>query len=72
MMMITVMGPGEACADPEKYLKSISGDALSEFGMPQSESIIIKPDYLLLASLAGILIFATVVVMLLISYCLHK
>jgi hypothetical protein len=72
MMMITVMGPGESCADPDKYVKSISGSALSEFGMPQRDSIIIKPDYPLLIALAGILVASTGIVMVLISYCLHK
>ena len=72
LMMITVMGPGEACADPDKYVKSISGNALSEFGMPQSEEIIIKPDYPLLVCMGCLLVLSTGVVMLLIAYCLHK
>jgi hypothetical protein len=72
MMMVSVVGPGESCSNPDQYVKMISTDTLSEFGMPQSDSIIIKPDYPLLISLGLILIFSTAIVMTLIAYCLHK
>lgn len=73
MMMITVMGAGESCPDPEKYVKSMSGNTLSEFGAPQSDvGIIIKPDYGLLLSLAGILFLSTAVTMGVIAVGLHS
>jgi len=72
MMMITVMGAGQACADPDRFVQSISGNALSEFGMPQSDEIIIKPDYPLLICMGCLLVLSTGIVMVLISYCLHK
>lgn len=71
-MIITVMGPGESCADPDKYVQAISAEALSQFGVPQRSGIIITPDYPLLVGMGCILILSTGVVMLLIAYCLHK
>lgn len=72
LLVITVMGPGEACADPERFLQPISGGSLSQFGIPQRADIIIGPDYGLLASLGCILLLSTGTVMVLIAYCLHK
>lgn len=72
MMLVTVMGAGEACADPDRFLQSISGSSLSQFGIPQRADIIIGPDYGLLASLGCILVLSTGTVMVLIAYCLHK
>ena len=71
-MVITVMGAGETCTDPDRYVQSISGSALSAFGVPQRQDIIIGPDYPLLVGLACILLLATATVMVLIAYCLHK
>lgn len=72
LMVITVMGAGESCADPDRYVQSISGSALSAFGVPQRQDLIIGPDYPLLVGLACILVLATATVMVLIAYCLHK
>jgi len=72
LMVITVMAAGETCTDPDRYVQSISGSALSAFGVPQRQDIIIGPDYPLLVGLACILLLATGTVMVLIAYCLHK
>lgn len=72
LMVITAMGAGESCADPDRYVQSISGSALSAFGVPQRQDLIIGPDYPLLVGLACILLLATATVMVLIAYCLHK
>lgn len=72
LMVITVMAAGETCTDSDRYVQSISGSALSAFGVPQRQDIIIGPDYPLLVGLACILLLATGTVMVLIAYCLHK
>jgi len=72
MMLVTVKGPGEACADPDRYVQSISASSLSQFGVPQRQDIIIGPDYPLLVSLGCILVLTTGAVMVLVAYCLHK
>jgi len=72
MMLVTVKGAGEACADPDRYLQSISGASLSAFGIPQREDIIIGPDYPLLAALGATLVLSTGAAMVLVAYCLHK
>ena len=33
IMIITVMGAGETCSDPDRYVQTLSGDTLAELGV---------------------------------------
>jgi hypothetical protein len=72
LLCIVVVGAGETCADPDKYLQAISAGSLSANGVPMDSDIIIKLDYALLAAMAATLILFIAIIMVLIAYCLHK
>jgi ABC-type phosphate transport system permease subunit len=53
-------------------VQTVSGESLSEIGVSQKSDIILKPNYSLIAAIGLILLFSTMIVMVLIFYCLHK
>jgi hypothetical protein len=72
MMVISVKGPGESCADPDRYLQVMSGESLAAFGVSQRTDIIIQPNYPLLVSMLFIGVFGTGFVLWMVYYCMHK
>ena len=72
ILMVTVMAAGETCSDPDRYVQTVSGESLSEIGVSLRKDIILRPNYSLIAAIGLILLFSTMVVMVLIFYCLHK
>lgn len=71
-MVISVKGQGESCADPDRYLQIMSGDALASFGVSQRTDIIVQPNYPLLVSMLFITIGGTAITLYLVHYCMHK
>ena len=41
LMIITVKGKGEECADPDRYVQTVSGASLAEVGINQKHDIIL-------------------------------
>jgi len=41
MMIISVKGDGESCADPDRYLQIMSGESLSQMGVAQRTDLIV-------------------------------
>lgn len=72
LLIVTVKGPGETCADPDRYLQVMSGETLARFGVSQRSDIIVKPNYPLLVSMVCIGLFGTAFTMLMVHYCMHK
>jgi len=72
LLIVTVKGAGENCADPDRYLQVMSGETLARFGVSQRNDIILKPNYPLIISMAAIGIFGTGFTMLMVYYCMHK
>ena len=72
ILIITVMDIGESCSDPDRYVQTVSGESLSEIGVSQKSDIILKPNYSLIVAIGLILLFSTMIIMVLIFYCLHK
>ena len=60
-----------------KFDKEIQNNSLNfvfsaEVGIAQSGDLILQPNYLLIAAMAGLLIAATILIMGSIGFCLHK
>ena len=71
IMIITVKGLGEECADPDRYVQTVSEEALAQLGASIKEDLIVEPDYILIGSLAAILFIATGGIMISIACCLR-
>jgi hypothetical protein len=72
IMIVSVKGLGEECADPNRYLQTISEESLAEIGASIKLEIIVEPNYPLIVALGLILLFSTAVIMIFIGWCLHK
>ena len=72
IMSIRVVGPGEACADPDRFVQTISDNTMAEAGIAPSGALILQPNYALLGGMVAILVFATSLIMCSIGFCLHK
>lgn len=72
IMIIQVVGAGEECTDSDRYVQTITEQTLGETGVSQSGSLILQPNYTLIGAMGGLLIFATLLIMLSIGFCLHK
>lgn len=72
LMVINVMGEGESCTDPEKYVQAISSGTMSAGGVPQDDKIILRLDYPLVAGMAACFLTFIGVVLVLVTYCLHQ
>lgn len=66
------MGPGEECTDSDRYVQTITEMTLGETGVSQSGSLILQPNYTLIIAMGCLLVFATLLIMLSIGFCLHK
>lgn len=67
-----VVGPGEECADSDRFVQTITETTISEAGVAQSGTLILQPNYTLVIAMGCLLVFATSLVMLSIGFCLHK
>jgi hypothetical protein len=72
IMIITVKGLGEECADPDRYVQTVSEDSLAQVGATINEDLIVEPNYPLIIALGLILVFSTGIIMIFVGYCLHK
>ena len=72
IMIISVKGLGEECADPDRYVQTVSEDSLAQVGATINEDLIVEPNYPLIIALGLILVFSTGVIMIFVGYCLHK
>ena len=72
LLIITVKGLGESCADPDRYLEIISGENLAQNGVANRNDIIIQPNYPLIISMLCLLLFGTAFTMWMVSYCMRK
>lgn len=72
ILIIQVVGPGAECADSDRFVQTITESSVGEVGIAQSGDLILQPNYLLIAAMAGLLIAATILIMGSIGFCLHK
>jgi len=72
IMIISVKGLGEECADPDRYVQTVSEDSLAQIGATIKDDLIVEPNYPLIISLGAILVFSTAIIMIFVGYCLHK
>ena len=72
IMSIRVVGPGESCPDPDRFVQTISENTMAEAGIAPSGNLILQPNYALLGGMVAILVLATSLIMCSIGFCLHK
>lgn len=72
LMIISVKGSGENCADPDRFLQVMSGETLSQFGVAQRKDVIQQPNYPLIVSMTLLMLFGTGFTMWMVQYCMRK
>lgn len=69
-MTVVIKGPGEKCADPDRFLQVMSGETLAKNGVAQRNDLIIQPNYPLIISMVALLFGGTAVTMWMFNYCM--
>jgi hypothetical protein len=72
IMVVQVVGGGESCTDSDRFVQTITEDTMGEAGVAQRGDLILEPNYALIGAMGGLLIFATIIIMISVGYCLHK
>lgn len=72
IMVVTVKNAGEGCADPDRYVQTISGDSLSEVGVQQNRDILLRPNMLLYWMLILSATVTVTICLYIVTYCMRK
>jgi hypothetical protein len=72
ILVITVKGAGEKCADPDRYVQTVSGESLAEVGIQIEQDLLLRPNFPLIGAALALLVFSTIIIMCFFAYCLRK
>jgi hypothetical protein len=72
LLMVSVKGDGETCADPDRYLQVMSGESLAQMGVAARTDLVLQPNYPLLISMFLITVGGTAFTLWMIHYCMYK
>ena len=72
ILVVQVVGPGEECADSDRFVQTITENSLAEVGVAQRGDLILNPNYPLIIAMGTLLVFASTLIMCSLGFCLHK